>query len=90
MATNENQEKPDATGTSDYSASKAPETREHAEERAADDVLDFRLIPGGAHGARGETGMSALHREYVPNEAADPGQADYGQVDETSRPDKEE
>jgi hypothetical protein len=50
--------KPD---TSEYSSSKAPETREHAEER--DPYVDSRLIPGGAeprtHTDQGIAGLDA-------------------------------
>lgn len=56
--------KPD---TSEYSASKAPETRREAEERTT--TPDSRLIPGGNHGATIEIGMSAMDRSEVPNEA---------------------
>jgi hypothetical protein len=57
--------------TSEYSSSKAPETREHAEER--DTAIDARLQPGGAHGTPDPTGMSGLDRDEVPNGAtADP------------------
>jgi len=79
---------PGTDDTTEYSASKAPETRRHAEERAPEDVKDARLIPGGAHGATAPTGMAALDREQVPNRATNPGQTDFGDVDETSRPDK--
>jgi hypothetical protein len=53
--------------TSEYSSSKAPETREHAEERES--KSDDRLIPGGGHGTAGPTGMSALDRDQVPGMA---------------------
>jgi hypothetical protein len=65
-----------AKDTAEYSSSKAPETKEHAEER--DDVVDPRLIPGGAeprtHTAQG---MAGLDRDTVPNEANDTGQTRY-------------
>jgi hypothetical protein len=60
--------KPD---TSEYSASKAPETRREAEERTT--TPDSRLIPGGDHGATVEIGMSAMDRSEVPNEARPAG-----------------
>jgi hypothetical protein len=88
----ERTEKPPGPGTNDtaeYSASKAPETRQHAEERAPDDVTDPRLIPGGAHGARADTGMHTLDRDKVPNAATDPGLTDYGEVDVTSKIDED-
>lgn len=53
--------------TSEYSSSKAPETREHAEERTT--VVDERLKPGGALGTPDATGMSGLDRDQVPNGA---------------------
>jgi len=65
--------KPD---TSEYSPSKSPETREHAEERES--AVDWRLIPGGAE-PRSNTaqGMAGLDRDTVPNEAVDSGQTRY-------------
>ena len=53
--------------TSEYSASKAPETRQHAEERRT--TPDDRLQPGGALGTPDPTGMSALDRDTVPSGA---------------------
>jgi hypothetical protein len=53
--------------TSEYSASKAPETSEHREERKSQP--DQRLIPGGPLGTPGPTGMEGLDREHLPNEA---------------------
>jgi hypothetical protein len=65
--------KPD---TSEYSSSKAPETREHAEERDAH--VDTRLIPGGAEPrTHTDQGMAGLDRDAVPNRAADTGQTRY-------------
>jgi hypothetical protein len=65
-----------AKDTTEYSASKAPETKEHAEEQDA--VVDTRLIPGGAeprtHTAQG---MAGLDRDAVPNHAEDTGQTRY-------------
>ena len=65
-----------AKDTAEYSASKAPETKEHAEEK--DGVVDTRLIPGGAeprtHTAQG---MAGLDRDAVPNHAEDTGQTRY-------------
>jgi hypothetical protein len=51
--------------TADYSATKAPENREHVESTAP--VQDFRQKPGGAHGTPAEVGMSGLHRRDVPS-----------------------
>jgi hypothetical protein len=70
---------PAGTGTSDtteYSASKAPETKSEAEE--PNTYSDLRLIPGGRRGARAEVGMSAMDRSDVPSEAREPGQTRYG------------
>ena len=63
--------------TSEYSSTKAPETRKEAEERE-DDFSDPRLIPGGAE-PRTHTlqGMAGLDRDTVPNLATDTGQTRY-------------
>jgi hypothetical protein len=53
--------------TTEYSSSKAPETRVHAEEK--DDTKDMRLFPGGATGSPTAQGMAAMDRETVPNKA---------------------
>ena len=59
--------------SSEYSSSKAPETREPAEER--DQAVDPRLIPGGAEPRTpSQQGMAGLDREPVPGEARDSGQ----------------
>jgi hypothetical protein len=65
--------KPD---TSEYSSTKAPETREHAEEK--DHQVDSRLIPGGAE-PRTDTpqGMAGLDHDTVPSGAVDTGQTWY-------------
>lgn len=55
---------PGTEDTTEYSSSKAPDTRTHAEERES--VIDSRLMPGGAHGARVDPGMSGLDRDTVP------------------------
>ena len=54
-------------GTSAYSATKAPDTRDHAEEKKT--VRDERLQPGGAHAAPVAQGMAALERDEVPSRA---------------------
>ena len=65
-----------AKDTAEYSASKAPETRDHAEEHET--VVDTRLTPGGAeprtHTAQG---MAGLDRDAVPGHAEDAGQTRY-------------
>ena len=58
--------KPD---TSEYSASKAPETARYAENREPREFTDWRLIPGGKHGSPEPSGMNALHRSDVPSRA---------------------
>lgn len=63
--------------TSEYSSTKAPETREHADEKAGN-MEDPRLLPGGARGSRAPQGMDALDRDTVPSGAADPHQIDSG------------
>ena len=79
-------EKPSQGGgpkdTTAYSGSKAPETRQHAEEKET--VRDFRLIPGGKHGAPAEVGMSGMDREDVPSEGIDPGLTRYGDSPESA------
>ena len=55
--------------TTDYSATKAPENREHVESTAP--VRDSRQKPGGANGTPADVGMSALHRRDVPSMAND-------------------
>ncbi len=72
---------PGTDDTTEYSPSKAPDTREHAEDRSPDAVRDTRAVPGGAHGSPSDVGMSGLHRDTVPNRAASPEQTDFGQVD---------
>ena len=64
------------TGTSDYSATKAPENREHVESRAA--PRSSTLIPGGARGAAADVGMSGVDRNTIPSRAVDPGLARFG------------
>jgi len=58
--------------TGEYSSTKAPDTREHAEERKGN-MTDPRLIPGGARGSNAPQGMEALDRENLPG-GTDPGQ----------------
>ena len=72
------QRKPD---TSEYSASKAPETKEHVENREpVADFSDWRLIPGGRHGSPAPNGMNALHRSEVPSGATPPKQTSFGDI----------
>jgi hypothetical protein len=76
MADTERQQQPRTPDTSEHSASKAPETQAAAEERETQP--DPRLIPGGAHGAHVDVGMSAMDRDRVPNHADNPGLTNYG------------
>ena len=62
------------TDTGDYSATKAPENREHVESTAPGQNPSQK--PGGPHGVARDVGMSALHRNTVPRLAADAEQAD--------------
>jgi hypothetical protein len=78
---------PGTDDTTEYAPSKAPETREHAEERSPDAMLDARLTPGSAMGAPSDVGMSGLDRATVPGGASAPEQTDYGQIDIRSESD---
>jgi hypothetical protein len=70
------------TDSTQYSASKAPETSRAAEEK--DTIRDFRLIPGGRHGSQEPIGMSAMNREDVPSEGRDEDLANYGDSPDTA------
>lgn len=70
---------PGTDDTTEYAPSKAPETREHAEDRSSDDVHDDRLLPGGRHGASADVGMSGIDRSAIPGGADSPRQADFGE-----------
>jgi hypothetical protein len=59
------------TDTSEYSSTKAPDTRKEAEERQS--TPDARLIPGGAHGSHTAQGMAGLDIK------ADPAASNSGQ-----------
>ena len=64
------------TETSDYSATIAPENREHVTSRRT--TADPSLRPGGPNGAPMDVGMSELRREDVPSQAEDLGLTQYG------------
>jgi hypothetical protein len=66
--------------TGEYSSTKAPDTREHAEERNGN-MTDPRLIPGGARGSHAPQGMEALDREDLPGRGIDPGQTRAAEPD---------
>ena len=57
--------------TGDYSATLAPENREHIESTAVTD--DESLKPGGASGTRADIGIAGLDRDTVPNGATSTG-----------------
>ena len=62
--------------TSEYSSTKAPETRQEAEEKVSQP--DPRLIPGGAEPRTpSQQGMAGLERDDVPGHASDTGQTRY-------------
>lgn len=61
----------------EYSSSKAPETRKEAEEQHPHSS-DPRLLPGGAHGAPVDPGMSSLDRADAISGGRSSGQEDYG------------
>lgn len=62
--------------TSEYSSTKAPDTRDAAEER--EEFSDPRLIPGGAEPrTHTQQGMAGLDRDTVPSGASDTGQTRY-------------
>ena len=62
--------------TSEYSSTKAPETRAEAEEKVSQP--DSRLIPGGAEPkTHTQQGMAGLDRDDVPGGALDSGQTRY-------------
>jgi hypothetical protein len=71
--------------TAEYSSSKSPDTRKHAEERET--TPDARLIPGGAHGTAAPQGMAALDRDDVPSQA---GESSQTRERGTGRPDATE
>jgi hypothetical protein len=54
----------DQPDTGEYSATKAPENREHVESR--EPTADPRATPGGELGVKVDVGMSGLHSDTVP------------------------
>ena len=77
MAENTSDRKRGPSDATDYSSSKAPETRKEAEEQHPQ-PSDPRLRPGGARGAPVDTGMSSLDRDVTISGGRSPGQEDYG------------
>jgi hypothetical protein len=57
--------------TTDYSASKAPETRPAVESKRGSG--DSRTRPGGPMGASADVGMSGMDRADTPSEGVVPG-----------------
>ena len=72
----ESRKGPGTDDTTEYSASKAPETKRAAENE--EPTHDARLTPGGATGAPVEIGMSAMDHEQVPSEALPPRVEQFG------------
>ena len=68
----------------DYSSTKAPETRHEAEERHPQ-PSDTRLQPGGALGSPADPGMSSLERDEHPTGATRPGLEDFGSTENVPR-----
>jgi hypothetical protein len=66
--------------TTEYSGSKAPETRKEAEEQAG--PSDERLQPGGARGSKADVGMSSLDRDITVSGARSTGQQRVGDTKE--------
>ena len=60
--------------TGDYSATKAPENREHVESTASS--MNPAQEPPTSHGVSVDVGMSGLHRSTVPSLAADTQELD--------------
>jgi hypothetical protein len=76
MATNETGGRKSETG--DYSATKAPENREHVQSDAPPQRMTLK--PGGAHGATAPVGMSEIDLRTIPGRAADPRLEDFGET----------
>lgn len=68
--------------TSEYSATKAPENRDHVESAPR---ADSAQTPGGEYGAEAESGMSGLDRDAVPSHGDDLGLTHQGNNREGQR-----
>ena len=77
MADDTSREKRGPSDATDYSASKAPETKAEAEE-AHPHPTDPRATPGGSMGAAADPGMSSLDRDVPPHGGRSTGQQDIG------------
>lgn len=64
--------------TTEYSGSKAPETRREAEEET--EFSDERLQPGGARGSKADVGMSGLDRDTAVSGGESTGQEQHGET----------
>ena len=64
--------------TTEYSGSKAPETRREAEEQNG--PSDSRLKPGGARGADMDVGMSSLDRDSAVSGGDSNRQEHFGET----------
>ena len=69
--------------TTEYSGSKAPETRREAEEKTG--PSDERLIPGGPRGAKTDVGMSSLDRDSTVSGGRSTGQEHFGDTTTENR-----
>jgi hypothetical protein len=77
MAEDTSRQRRGPSDATDYSSTVAPDTKQHAEERARD-TGDPRLHPGGAHGSPTDPGMSSLDRDTAPHGGQSTGQQDIG------------
>jgi hypothetical protein len=68
----------------DYSSTKAPETQVEAEQQQPQPT-DARLLPGGAHGAAADTGMSALDRDTTMSSTLNTRPGESGRAEPTQR-----
>ena len=64
--------------TTEYSGSKAPETRREAEEQNG--LSDDRLRPGGPRGSSADVGMSGFDRDSAVSGGESTGQERFGDV----------
>jgi hypothetical protein len=76
MADTADRPKRGPSDTTDYSSTKAPETRNEAEEEHPH-PSDTRLQPGGAHATKWDPGMSSLDRDETIAGGQSSGQEDY-------------
>ena len=81
--TDTSQQKRGPSDATDYSASKAPETQNAAEQNELSG--DARLRPGGAHGSPTDPGMSSLDHDQQPSGASGMGMEDFGSARNSER-----